>query len=79
LPSLVALLGPSLHNIILVFALTTWPVYARTTRGAVLSLREQGLCKLPAILAPTMVGFWRHVLPNVVSPCSCWPRSKSRA
>lgn len=39
--SIVALMGPSLRNIIVVFAITTWPVYARTMRGIVLVLRVQ--------------------------------------
>ena len=38
--SIVALLGPTLRNIIIVFAVTTWPVYARTTRSVVLVLRN---------------------------------------
>jgi peptide/nickel transport system permease protein len=67
--SIVALLGPSLRNIIVVFAITTWPVYARTTRGSVLSLREREF-----VQAARSVGagdrriLWRHVLPNIVSP-----------
>ena len=39
--AIVALLGPSLRNIIIVFAVTTWPVYARIVRGVVLALRAQ--------------------------------------
>jgi peptide/nickel transport system permease protein len=67
--SLVALLGPSLRNIILVFALTTWPVYARTTRGAVLSLREQEFVQAARSLGASEGRLlWRHVLPNIVSP-----------
>jgi peptide/nickel transport system permease protein len=67
--SIVALLGPSLRNIIIVFAITTWPVYARTTRGSVLSLREREF-----VQAARSVGagdrriLWRHVLPNIVGP-----------
>ena len=67
--SIVALLGPSLRNIIIVFAITTWPTYARTTRGSVLSLREREF-----VQAARSVGagdrriLWRHVLPNIVSP-----------
>jgi peptide/nickel transport system permease protein len=67
--SIVALMGPSLRNIIIVFAITTWPVYARTTRGSVLSLREREF-----VQAARSVGagdrhlLWRHVLPNVISP-----------
>jgi peptide/nickel transport system permease protein len=67
--SLVALLGPSLPNIILVFALTTWPVYARTTRGAVLALREQEFVQAARSLgASDARTLWHHVLPNILSP-----------
>jgi peptide/nickel transport system permease protein len=67
--SIVALLGPSLRNIILVFAITTWPVYARTARGSVLSLREREFVQAARSLGvddPRLL--WRHVLPNIVSP-----------
>jgi peptide/nickel transport system permease protein len=67
--SIVALLGPSLRNIIIVFAITTWPVYARTTRASVLSLREREFVQAARSLG---VGdrrlLWRHVLPNILSP-----------
>lgn len=64
----VAFIGPSLISIIVIIALTGWVEYARVTRGATLSLREQtfieggravGLSSL-RILA-------RYVIPNVVS------------
>jgi peptide/nickel transport system permease protein len=67
--SIVALLGPSLLYIILVFAVTTWPVYARTTRGSVLALREQEFVQAARSLgAGERRIVWRHVLPNIVSP-----------
>jgi peptide/nickel transport system permease protein len=67
--SIVALLGPSLRNIIIVFAITTWPVYARTTRGSVLSLREREFVQAARSLgAGDRRLLWRHVLPNVLSP-----------
>ncbi len=67
--AIVALTGPSLQNIILVFAVTSWPPFARTVRGSVLSLREKEFidaarslgARDPAIL-------WRHLLPNLMSP-----------
>src|SRR5262249_51862798 len=39
--SLVAILGPSLQNMILAIALRTWIIYARVVRGEALSLRTQ--------------------------------------
>ena len=67
--AIVALLGPSLENIILVFAVTTWPIYARTVRASVLALREREYVQAARSLGardPRII--WRHVLPNVVSP-----------
>lgn len=66
--SLVAILGPSLQNIILVIVLRTWIVYARVVRGEVLSLKEHEFvvgaratgCKTWRILAV-------YLFPNVVS------------
>jgi peptide/nickel transport system permease protein len=67
--SIVALMGPSLRNIIVVFAITTWPVYARTTRGVVLALRAQEFVQAARSLgASDRRVLWRHVAPGVVSP-----------
>ena len=38
--SIVAILGPSLQNVIIAMSVRTWVVYARVVRGEVLSLRE---------------------------------------
>jgi len=67
--SIVALLGPSLRNIILVFAITTWPVYARTTRGVALVLTSQEFVQAARGLgAGDQRILWRHLLPGIVSP-----------
>lgn len=67
--SIVALLGPSLGNIILVFAVTAWPVYSRTIRGMVLSFQEREFIQAARALGSSdfrvMFG---HLLPNLVSP-----------
>ena len=68
--SLVAVLGPSLRNIIVVIVLRTWIVYARVVRGEVLSLKENEFvvgaraagCKTLRILAV-------YLFPNVISTC----------
>lgn len=65
----VAILGPSVRNVIIVFALTSWPVYARTSRALVLSLRDREF-----VLAARASGathdrlLIRHILPNVLNP-----------
>jgi peptide/nickel transport system permease protein len=67
--SIIALMGPSLQNIILVFAITSWPIYARTTRGAVLSLRQREFVQAARALgASDRRIVWRHVLPITASP-----------
>lgn len=61
--------GSSIFNIIVVFTVTSWPIYARTVRSVVLTLRENEY-----ILAARSVGansWWiarKHILPNCLSP-----------
>lgn len=67
--ALVAVLGPSLPNLILAIAVTRIPQFARVTRGAVLSTREQVFVEA-ARAAGLSTGriFLRHVLPNCITP-----------
>jgi len=66
---ILAVIGPSITTVIIVLALNGWMVYARMTRGIVLSVRQ-----LPYVDAAEMVGsrFSRviglHILPNLISP-----------
>lgn len=65
---LIAVLGPSIFNLILLIGLLGWMGFARTVRSQVLSLRER-----PFVEAAKAVGagkfhiILRHVLPNVMS------------
>ena len=67
--AIIALLGPTLVNIMIVFAVTSWPVYARIVRGSVLTLRSQEF-----VLAARSVGrghlgiLLRHITPNALAP-----------
>lgn len=67
--SVIAVLGNSILNLILVLGLSDWVTYARTIRGSVLSLKEKEF-----VLAARSVGtrnrviLMRHVFPNVLSP-----------
>jgi peptide/nickel transport system permease protein len=66
--SLVAILGPSLRNIILVIALRTWIVYARVVRGEVLSLKEREfVVGAKAVGCTTRRILTQYLLPNVLS------------
>lgn len=71
--SLLALLvvgsiGPSLQNLILVLALTSWVQYARVVRGQVLVVREREYIQSAhAIGLGGLRIIFTHILPNVVS------------
>jgi peptide/nickel transport system permease protein len=66
--SLVAILGPSLQNMILAIALRTWIIYARVVRGEALSLRTQEfIAGAKAMGCGTMRILLLYLLPNVMS------------
>lgn len=63
---LVAVLGPSLHNLIIVLGISGWVTYARITRAQVLTLREMDfVTSAKAIGAGTPRVFIRYLLPNL--------------
>jgi peptide/nickel transport system permease protein len=65
----IAVLGPGLPNLVVVFTLTSWPVFARVTRAAVLSLREQEFVTAArAMGAGNARVILLHLLPNTLSP-----------
>jgi len=67
--STIAILGPSLELIIVMFSLRLWTVYARVVRGAVLSLREKEfVVAAVGIGSSHMRVLFRHILPNVLAP-----------
>lgn len=63
---LAAILGPSIRNIILVIAITSWPATARIIRAQVLTVKERLYVDRSRALGG---GNWhlttRHILPNV--------------
>jgi len=65
----VAILGPSLNNVIISLGLLSIPEYARLIRGLVLSGRqEQYVEAARAIGVGDLRLMWRHLLPNIVGP-----------
>lgn len=66
---ILAVIGPSTTTVIVVLALNGWMVYARMTRGIVLSMRAT-----PFIEAAEVIGcrpgrvLWKHILPNLTAP-----------
>jgi peptide/nickel transport system permease protein len=62
-------IGGGLVNMVIIFALVRWVVYARLARGITLSLRESAFVEAArAIGASDTRILFRHILPNMVSP-----------
>ena len=67
--AIMAILGPSLWNVIFVLSIATWAPFCRVARGQTLAV-----CEEEFILAARAIGAgpWsiirRHVVPNVLSP-----------
>jgi peptide/nickel transport system permease protein len=67
--ALVAVMGPSLNNVILALATIGWVGYARLVRGQVLKVREMEYVTAARALgarSPRVIVL--HVLPNVINP-----------
>jgi len=67
--AMVAVLGPSLNNVILALATIGWVGYARLVRGQVLKVREMEFVTAAKALgarSPRVIVL--HVLPNVINP-----------
>ena len=66
---IIAIIGPGLENVIVAVGIFSVPLFARVTRGQVLSLKEQDF-----IVAARMMGaqdgriMLSHLLPNAVAP-----------
>ncbi|GAA4157719.1 ABC transporter permease [Phytohabitans flavus] len=62
-------LGPSILNVVLVLAITRWMVYARVTRGLMLSLRGELFIEAAQSLgASHLRTIFRHMVPNLLAP-----------
>jgi peptide/nickel transport system permease protein len=64
---LVALIGASFANVLLVIVVLLWPYYARQVRAETLALRENEFVALARIsgCGPLRI-MWRHILPNLM-------------
>jgi peptide/nickel transport system permease protein len=66
--AVIAVLGPSLFNLILVLGLTGWVTYARVARGAVLKLRSEDFVEAVRCMGGGNGRIlFRHILPNCAS------------
>lgn len=67
--TIVALVGPSIYNVMLVIGCLGWPPIARLVRGNVLSLREREfVVAARALGAPSRRLLMRHIMPNALAP-----------
>ncbi len=67
--AVMALLKPSLLNLVIVLALRSWVVYARTVRGAVLSLKAREFVEAARSLGARNARIIvHHLAPNVMAP-----------
>ena len=66
---MIALVGGSIVSITVILGINGWMVYARMTRGVVLSVRERPFVEAAEIVGckPKRVVF-THILPNLVTP-----------
>ncbi|MGH7277717.1 MAG: ABC transporter permease [Candidatus Rokuibacteriota bacterium] len=67
--AVIGVLGPSLKTIIIVIGVSSWVVYARVVRSAVLSLREREFVQAALALGSRDGRILaRHILPNAFTP-----------
>jgi len=68
--AIIAVLGSSLQNIIIVMGITGWVIYARVVRAEVLSLREKEyITAVKALGGSNGRIIFKHLFPNVIPPC----------
>jgi peptide/nickel transport system permease protein len=67
--AIIAVLGPSFTNLVIVIGISGWVTYARVARGQVLSLREKEFVEaIRAQGGSRLRIIWRHILPNILAP-----------
>jgi peptide/nickel transport system permease protein len=67
--AIIAVLGPSFINLVIVIGISGWVTYARIARGQVLSLREKEFVEAIRAQGGSQWRIvWRHILPNILSP-----------
>ncbi|MGQ0550564.1 MAG: ABC transporter permease [Armatimonadota bacterium] len=67
--AIIAILGPSIFNLMIAVGISATPGYARLVRGSVLSAKENVYVEAAvAVGAADGLIIWRHILPNVVAP-----------
>ena len=66
---IMALLGSSLTNVMIAIGIVYIPIFARITRGSVLSIKDSLYVEAAhSIGVEDLVVMWRHILPNIMAP-----------
>jgi peptide/nickel transport system permease protein len=66
---IIAILGPSIFNLMIAVGISATPGYARLVRGSVLSAKENVYVEAAvAVGCSDRLIIWRHILPNVLAP-----------
>ncbi|MFC4736397.1 ABC transporter permease [Bacillus daqingensis] len=66
---IVAVLGPSINNVIIAISIFAVPVFARIVRGSTLAVRQlEYVDAVRALGASDFRIIFRHILPNIMSP-----------
>ncbi len=67
--AVVAALGPGLYNVMIAVGIWAIPIYARVTRGSVLSVKEKEYVEASrAVGCGEFRIVFRHILPNIAGP-----------
>lgn len=67
--TVIALLGPKIHHVMIVIGATSWMGTARFVRAEFLSLRERDFVQAAKVLGVSDKGIiFRHMLPNALAP-----------
>ena len=67
--AMIAVMGPSMRNLILALAFTAFPFYGRLARAETLSVKEEDYVKAAKALGATNTQIiFKHIIPNTLSP-----------
>jgi peptide/nickel transport system permease protein len=65
----IAFIGPSIMNVMIIIGLTSWTDVARLVRGEVLSLKEREFVQVAKVIGMKDVRIiMKHILPNAMGP-----------
>lgn len=68
---LASLIGPSIRTVVIVLAINGWMIYARMSRGVVLSVKETAYVEAAEIIGCRQRRvMFTHILPNLAAPLS---------